>query len=200
MPDGEFDVFIHAGDMGNMGAYREYATIGKWFRKHRDQFRYQIIVPGNHDFGFMTDANLIMQDHFDKDVILLIDKSVEIDGFKFYGCPWMPEFMGWAFMREEDDLEPYYDAIPDDTQVLITHSPPIGILDETSPEYGVHRCGSYNLRERIKNLHKLTHHIFGHIHHSYGQKVVNGTSFHNVAALNERYRYHNPPQVIEIRK
>ena len=136
MPEGEFDIMIHAGDMGNVGKYREYEAIGDWFRKYRHQFKHQIIVPGNHDWGFMGNPQMIMEDHFDDDVILLIDKGIELEGIKFYGCPWMPNFMDWAFMREEEDLKPYYDSIPDDTQVLITHSPPLNILDKTTERYG----------------------------------------------------------------
>ena len=106
--------------------------------------------------------------------------------------------MDWAYMLEENELKPYYAKIPDDTQVLITHSPAFGILDKTSTEYGYARCGSKELLKRIKQLPKLTHHIFGHIHHSYGSKAVNGVNHHNVAALNEGYRYQNPPQEIII--
>lgn len=198
IPEGNFDVFIHAGDMGNVGKYREYAEIGKWFHELKSQFKHRIIVPGNHDWGLMTNADMIMQDHFDEDVILLIDKAVELDGVKFYGCPWMPNFMDWAFMREEWELAPYYDAIPDDTQVLITHCPPLDILDQTTQKYGYERCGSPNLLDRVKKLPKLTHHIFGHIHHSHGNVVIDGVSYHNVASLNEAYKYANPPQVIEL--
>lgn len=198
IPKGKFDVFIHAGDLGNVGKMREYAVIGEWFYKLKDQFKHRIIVPGNHDWGLMRNPDEIMEEYFDEDVILLIDKGVEIDGVKFYGCPWMPNFMDWAYMLSEDELKPYYDAIPDDTKVLITHCPPFGILDKTTEKYGAYRCGSENLMNRIKQLPKLTHHIFGHIHHGYGSKVVNGVSHHNVAALNEGYIYHNPPQIIEV--
>lgn len=198
MPEGDYDIMIHAGDMGNVGKYREYSEIGKWFRKYKHQFKHQIIVPGNHDWGFQTQPEMIMQDHFDKDVILLIDKGIELEGIKFYGCPWMPNFMDWAFMKEEDDLKPHYEAIPDDTQVLITHCPPLNILDKTTERYGAARCGSVNLLNRIRCLPKLTHHIFGHIHNSYGDVVKDGVSFHNVAILNELYIYHNKPQVINI--
>lgn len=198
IPEGQFDFFIHAGDMGNVGKYNEYAAIGKWFSELKSQFKHRIIVPGNHDIGFMRDSDRIMSDHFDEDVILLIDKGIELEGVKFYGCPWMPNFMNWAFMLEEEELSPYYDAIPDDTQVLITHCPPLNILDQTTKNYGYERCGSSTLLERVKKLPKLTHNIFGHIHHSYGNVVIDGVSYHNVASLNEGYRYQNPPQVIDL--
>jgi Icc-related predicted phosphoesterase len=206
MPEGEFDVLIHAGDMGNLGKVTEYETIGNWFRSVKHQYKYQIIVPGNHDWGFMNHPEFIMNSYFDPDVILLIDKGVEIDGVKFYGCPWMPQFYDWAFMRREDELIPYYNAIPDDTEVLITHCPPHSILDKATRRYRLSeahhydRCGSTTLYERVKQLPKLKHHIFGHIHYGYGTEKIGDVTFHNVASLNENYYYQNPPQIIELNK
>lgn len=193
MPSGEFDVLIHAGDLGNVGKAREYEKIGKWFKSLKDQYKHQIIVPGNHDWGLMLDFDAIREKYFDPDVIFLIDKAIEIDGIKFYGCPWMPRFYDWAFMLEESKLKPYYDAIPDDTEVLITHSPPYSILDQERE-----RCGSKNLLKRVKELKNLKHHIFGHIHRGYGTETIENVTFHNVASLNENYRYQNKPQIIEI--
>lgn len=198
MPEGNYDVLIHCGDMGNVGKFREYHEIGEWFRSLKDRFRYQIIIPGNHDIGFMHDAPRILEECFDEDVICLLDKGVTIDSIKFYGTPWMPNFMNWAFMLEEEQLARYYDAIPDDTQVLITHSPPEGILDKTDDDYGYARCGSPTLRDRVKQLPKLTHHLFGHIHNSYGHITIDRVSYHNVASLNEGYRYQNAPQIITV--
>jgi Icc-related predicted phosphoesterase len=98
-------------------------------------------------------------------------------------------------MREEEELAKYYAAIPNDTEVLITHCPPFGILDRNEDDG---RCGSTALLERIGQLSKLKRHIFGHMHGSYGIEERNGVTFHNVASLNEMYRYQNPPHVIEI--
>jgi hypothetical protein len=68
----------------------------------------------------------------DHDVIYLCDESTIIDGVKFYGSPVQPEFCNWAFNRRRGaELKKYWDKIPKDTDVLITHGPPAGILDET---------------------------------------------------------------------
>jgi Icc-related predicted phosphoesterase len=198
MPFEDFDVFIHAGDMTGRGNWHEFISVGNWFRHMRDQFKHRIIVAGNHDWGLEFNSSQIMNDHFDKDVIYLQDKEIIIDGVKFYGCPWMPNFYNWAFMRTEEELVKYYDAIPDDTQVLITHCPPQGLLDRNKEADDQERCGSFALAERIKQLPKLTHHIFGHIHGGYGSVKVNGVSYHNVAALNEAYMYQNKPHIIEV--
>lgn len=193
LPDG--DILIHAGDLGNVGKPHEYIKIGKWFRDLRDKYKHRIFIAGNHDWGLMSHEQAIIGAHFDPDVIYLCDKGVELEGIKFYGTPWMPEFYDWAFMHPEDELHRYYDAIPDDTEVLITHAPPYGILDRNA---GDDRCGSPTLLARVKQLPNLRHHIFGHIHGGYGTEVIDGVTFHNVSSLNEMYRYQNPPQVITI--
>lgn len=206
MPEGQFDFLIHAGDLGNVGKVREYEKIGQWFRDLKHQYKYQIIVPGNHDWGLMKSGGYFEEcrKHFDDDVIFLVDQAIELEGIKFYGCPWMPQFYDWAFMLPEDALPPIYAKIPDDTEVLITHAPPHGILDHMTRDirFGdrhiYERCGSPALYERVKQLPKLKHHIFGHIHFGAGIEKIDDVTFHNVAALDENYRYKNAPQIIEI--
>lgn len=195
IPDG--DILIVAGDMTGLGNFDEYINIGIWLRKMREKFKYRIMIAGNHDFSLEFNSQMVLATHFDNDVIYLQDKGVTIEGIKFYGTPWMPHFYDWSFMRTEHELKKYYDAIDDDTEVLITHCPPYSILDHND---GDHRCGSYSLYERVKQLKHLKHHIFGHIHHSYGTETIDDVTFHNVASLNESYKYQNPPQVIEIDK
>lgn len=198
MPEGEFDVLVHAGDMTGRGNFTEFISIGNWMRAQRFKFKHRLMIAGNHDWGFELNAPAIKRCHFDDDVVYLQDRGVIIDGVKFYGTPWMPVFYNWAFMRDEEELKKYYALIPDDTEVLITHCPPLGILDRTMEADDQERCGSSSLAERIKDLKKLKVHIFGHIHGGYGSVKVNGVSYHNVCSLNEAYRYQNPPQVIEL--
>ena len=195
IPDG--DILIHCGDMTGRGNYHEFISIGNWFREMKERFKHRIMIAGNHDWGLELNKRIILHDHFDKDLIYLQDESVELEGIKFYGTPWMPPFMDWAFMREEEKLSMYYANIPEDTEVLITHCPPYGIRDmESEPR----RCGSHALCERIKQLPNLKHHVFGHIHEDYGSETIEGISFHNCSSLNGNYRYQNPPIIINIEK
>lgn len=197
MPEGFHDILVHCGDMTGRGNWNEFISVGNWFRNQKDNFKHRIMIAGNHDWGLELNAKQILNDHFDKDLIYLQDSAVTLEGIKFYGTPWMPNFYNWAFMREEEELHKYYDNIPDDTEVLITHCPPLGIMDRNTEDDDQERCGSSTLADRIKALPKLKYHIFGHIHGGYGRVKVNGVSYHNVASLNEQYRYQNPPQVIE---
>jgi hypothetical protein len=109
-----------------------------------------------------------------------------------WGTPWVPTFNNWAFNACEEELAQHFARIPQDTQVLITHVPPYGILDKTQD--GTH-IGSVALRERIMDLPNLCLHIFGHNHHT-GQSSVTNPKRHslrhvNVALRTEEYKLRN---------
>jgi len=41
-------------------------------------------------------------------------------------------------------------------------------------------------------------HVFGHIHHSYGQRTMDGIEFLNASICDERYEPTNKPIVVEF--
>jgi hypothetical protein len=45
------------------------------------------------------------------------------DNIRIYGSPWQPEFYNWAFNlpRNGEALKAKWDAIPENTDILITH-------------------------------------------------------------------------------
>jgi Icc-related predicted phosphoesterase len=88
-----------------------------------------------------------------------------------------------------------WDAIPNDTDILITHGPPFGYLDIPGGQSTL-RVGCEMLRERVDEF-KPKIHIFGHIHGSAGYYFNGHTHFINAAVLNEQYRYANTPLNIE---
>jgi Icc-related predicted phosphoesterase len=67
--------------------------------------------------------------------------------------------------------------MPEKIDILITHGPPFGILDETHKE---NHAGSKGLWESVKKI-KPRLHIFGHIHEGHGIRHQDGTIFMNVA-------------------
>ncbi len=142
VPDG--DILIHSGRRDD---YRErltklfYLTIG--LRICRTD--YKIFVAGNHDWLFETN-NRFRPKFADKTIIYLQDSSVEIEGLKIYGSPWQPRFFDWAFnLNRGAELAEKWKLIPDDTDILITHGPPNGILDEVPRKYFVENTGCEEL-------------------------------------------------------
>jgi Icc-related predicted phosphoesterase len=86
-----------------------------------------------------------------------------------------------------------YARIPEDTDILITHSPAYGILDfDDNINYG-----SVEILERLAMLN-LKAHLFGHIHAQHGILEQSDIIYSNGAIMNSDYTQLNVPNLIEI--
>jgi Icc-related predicted phosphoesterase len=188
---GSGDILVHAGDSTSMGQKHEINEFLKWFSN--TDFEHKIFIAGNHDFGFEERTD-IDQEFKDFGVTYLFDNDITIDGIKFYGSPWQPEFHNWAFnLPRGEELAAKWEKIPDDVDILITHGPAYGILDYAP--IGGH-VGCEELYRKIVEV-KPKIHVCGHIHDSYGQKSMGGIEFLNASTLNDRYEYAHKPIVVE---
>lgn len=184
---GDGDILVHCGDCTNVGKSHEIKQFLDWFSN--TPFTHKIFIAGNHDFGFEY-VSEIAPEYREKGVHYLFDSSVEIDGIKFYGSPWQPEFYNWAFnLPRGEKLAEKWSKIPVGLDFLITHGPAHGMLDYTIQGETV---GCQDLLYRVLEVTPKVH-CFGHIHWSYGQKSFMGTEFINACNLNERYNYENKP-------
>ncbi|MGC1759504.1 MAG: metallophosphatase domain-containing protein [Candidatus Cybelea sp.] len=222
VPDG--DVLVHAGDHTFRGTEDEVREAMLWLESLPHPRK--ILVAGNHDFLF--DERFENGHHFRSwkiersssieafllqfpSLMYLQDSGMVIEGVKFFGSPWQTEFGGWAFNfprlpNGEHDREAAaatWAKIPTDTNVLITHSPPNGILD-FEPGYGtLENLGCPELRKRLDSLPDLRLHVFGHLHHSYGRldyEAKDGAKLTFVnAAINTRdYEPLNAPIIVDV--
>ena len=188
---GSGDYLIHAGDCTSMGSKNEITQFLEWFSN--TDFKHKIFIAGNHDFGFEQQTD-IAQEYKDMGVIYLFDNEVTIDGIKFYGRPWQPEFHNWAFnLSRGEELAEKWEQIPNDVDILITHGPAYGILDYAP--IGGH-VGCEELYRKIVEV-KPKIHVCGHIHDGYGQKNMGGIEFLNASVLNDRYEHAHKPIVVE---
>ena len=211
-----YNVLIHSGDVSGRGYQHEVTDFINWYQNLKG-FDMKIFISGNHDFCFENInqphhkgdydwlSHLLNEENLSQtDCVYLEDSSVILETpelsrpIKFYGSPWQPEFHNWAFNlpRNGEELEKKWLNIPDDTDVLITHSPPYGIGDYTLSNM---RVGCELLVSRIENLNLLVH-TYGHIHESYGISVKNKTIHINSSICNAKYQPVNEPQVIEIKE
>lgn len=102
-----------------------------------------------------------------KNCIYLEDSGTKVGGLNIYGSPWQPVFCDWAFNLERGDpLRAVWKKIPDGTDILITHGPPIGHGDILKG--GSERSGCVDLLMEIQKRVRPKYHIFGHIHEGYG--------------------------------
>ena len=189
VPDG--DILIHAGDATMIGDIDEIADFDHWLGTLPHQ--HKLIIAGNHDWLFQTRPHLARS--LITNAVYLQDSFVECEGLKIYGSPWQPWFMDWAFnLPRGRALEEKWELIPANTDVLITHGPPFGILDEAPRGENV---GCEALAEAVWWV-KPQLHVFGHIHSAYGSGERLGIKFANAASCDEAYRPVNSPLVFDL--
>ena len=189
---GSGDVLVHAGDISSMGKSHEIKNFLDWFSN--TDFTHKIFIAGNHDFGFEL-IHDIAPEYKEKGVYYLFDSEVVIDGVKFYGSPWQPEFYDWAFnLPRGEKLAKKWAMIPGNTDILITHGPVYGLLDY-APMGG--HVGCEELYKRVFEV-KPKIHVCGHIHSGYGQKSIDGVEFLNASVLDERYEHAHKPIVVNF--
>lgn len=200
----ECDILIHAGDWSGQGTKSEVTNFAKWLNK-QTQCKEIVVIPGNHELYFergLPDSKLWFTEECPR-AKLLIDEGCEIDGIKIWGSPVQPWFHDWAWNRKGTEIQKHWDAIPEGTNILITHGPPYGILDQTTYANGDIRpehLGCPNLMERIKIV-KPDLHFFGHIHYPGGRAVsVFSTTFYNASICDEYYIPSNPLTIVEYEK
>jgi len=197
------DMLIHSGDFMNSGYDKEDVTdFFDWFSSIKGYDK-KIFIAGNHDRILENDptwSTLTIKDY--PNLIYLQDEGYSIydieddSSVKLYGSPWQPAFFNWAFNlpRNGEELKAKWDAIPSNTDILITHGPPFGYLD--IPGGQSIRVGCEMLRYRVDEL-KPKIHVFGHVHGGYGYYFNGHTHFFNASVLNERYKYTNKPFTFE---
>lgn len=205
------NLLIHAGDISSMGYNKEIQDFCEWFDSLNYDFK--VFIAGNHDWGFLdrkqfsTTKKVILPKQTEeilnsfKTFNYLSDSSVEVQiddkkPIKIYGSPWQPEFFDWAFNlpRKGDELKSKWNAIPNDTDILITHGPAYGYLDKVIGRY--ENLGCELLVDKIKEI-KPKIHVCGHIHSGYGYMFDGETHFINASVLNEQYAYKNKPITVE---
>jgi predicted phosphodiesterase len=204
LPEG--DVLIHAGDLTNIGSRPNLEQFIYWFMNIKG-FDTKIFIAGNHDWCFERKPDWLSQYINDEnlsqsDCVYLEDSSFTIESpefsrpIKFYGSPWQPDFMNWAFNVPRSELHTYWEKIPEDTDVLITHGPPEGILDINMEGES---CGCSSLAYHAERVKPLIH-VFGHIHEQHGYKIHNGTTYINATTCTRRYIPSNKPIVASLKE
>lgn len=196
------DMIIHAGDCTGRG---ETSDIEEFLRWYGDlDYQHKILVAGNHDWGFERDPEYHAELCKNYGVTYLNDSGVTIKGLKIWGSPVQPWFFSWAFNRGRDEhestirnipeIQPHWDQIPDNVDILITHSPAYGYGDQLRKP-GSPSVGCESLRNRIEQVRPVLH-VFGHIHESRGvyPNTTPGKSpitHVNASSLDHKYRLWN---------
>lgn len=181
------DCIIHAGDVSKDGSERSSVDFMNWFSSLN--YQYKIFIAGNHDFYFESESERYLKKMVPPNLIYLNDSGVTIGGINVWGSPVTPRFFDWAFNRDRGkDINKHWKLIPPNTDVLVSHGPPYGILDIVGEDH----LGCEDLNKAVKRI-KPRLHVFGHIHEQHGQKLKHETNFINASILNDQYEVANGP-------
>lgn len=192
VPEG--DILIHAGDCLGNGSLEQLQVFNEWLGTF--PHRHKVLIAGNHDWCFEKTPEQAQA--LVTNAVYLQDSGVTLDGLRFWGSPWTPEFMNWAFnLPRGQPLADKWALIPGDTDVLITHGPPAGILDLVPNALGDISVGCADLWEAVQER-AIRLHVFGHIHEQHGLVERGDRLYVNASTCNERFRPDNPAIVVEL--
>jgi Icc-related predicted phosphoesterase len=127
-------------------------------------------------------------------------ETFTLAGYRFASIRGVPLHMGsWNDELGEGELDALAKQVPLDTQILITHAPPFGILDDTRdvsldhttqlwtygqtlPVIPPNNIGSQAFRLLVDRLPDLQLHMFGHVHEQGNRvQVRNNVIFSNAS-------------------
>ena len=192
------DLLIHSGDIMNSGYNKNDIFDFLYWYDSIPGYDKKIFIAGNHDRMFENHPEDV-KEWLSKfpNIIYLQDEVITVDGIKIYGSPWQPEFYSWAFNlpRNGFGLAGKWEAIPDDTDILITHGPAWGSVD-TVVGRPYDNLGCELLAERIQRFRPKIH-VCGHIHSGHGIETIDNIHYINASVLDEQYEYTQKPWNVE---
>jgi Icc-related predicted phosphoesterase len=216
----ECDIAIFAGDLSSVGHKHEVESFINWYGKQH-QCKHKVFIAGNHDKSFdkkffhsFEDHDLFKQnEHLGKPgwLVDMLDRakavlhinylensSVIIEGIKIWGSPITPSFYKqyWAFNADRnEDIQSYWNKIPKDANIVVTHGPVHGKLDyiPESSEY----VGCVDLKAKIEEINPLMF-ICGHIHSGRGIYNTDKTLYVNASIMDNSYNKQGEPMLFNI--
>ncbi|KAL8646493.1 MAG: hypothetical protein Q9226_006832 [Calogaya cf. arnoldii] len=193
------DVLLHAGDITIAGYIHEYESMVDMISKADAELKIVIAgnhdvtldepyyeKTGKRKFhrNIGEDIEVVRElwtgEKAKKAGIVYLEEGVKTftlsNGAQFtvYASPYQPEFCNFAFpyRRDEDRFNQHaQNPIPDhpEIDILLTHGPPAGILDQTSRGEQV---GCEHLLRAVRRCRPRLH-CFGHIHEGWGAQRNN---------------------------
>ncbi|KAL2350882.1 Metallo-dependent phosphatase-like protein [Cryomyces antarcticus] len=183
------DVLIHAGDLTNQGSLSELRKSIDWIETA--DFEAKIVVAGNHDItldaDFYNEHGRYFHNQHPQDpgachdllsnspsitylnhqaaTILLRSPTGPHTFFKVFGSPYSPAHGLWAFGYPPDKATKLWAAIPLDSDVVVTHTPPKNHCDNGTGK------GCEALRRALWRV-RPSMAVCGHIHEGRGVQRV----------------------------
>ncbi len=197
------DLLIVAGDLTAQDGLKGHSDFLEWL--HKQDYKKKVVAAGNHDGFLVNNPNFYSK----TDIDYLCDSGTEFEGLRIWGSPWTKSFPKMnphcmAFTQPSEKLlREHFEKIPNDVDILVTHCPPFGVLDDCidRERQKIVGFGSLHLRHMMEKI-KPKLHIFGHLHLCGGQKTLfkhegPNTWCVNAAIMDEDYEpSHKPVRII----
>ncbi|KAJ1309827.1 hypothetical protein OPQ81_006592 [Rhizoctonia solani] len=213
------DILIHAGDFTTFT--HGFKAALDWIKELPHPQK--VLIAGNHEFNLDLQhrseiygrVDPQMAAELDQDRRMLTDQSAvdanltyleaasaEISGvsgkkWSIHGSPYTPEYgtMGFSYPRSVENI--IWTSIPQNTEVLVTHGPPFGILDLA--RFGKAHVGCPGLSHAVLHcLSRVRLHVYGHIHESRGVEIHQGSAGQDIVFVNAACRDLKHPQPIIV--
>jgi Icc-related predicted phosphoesterase len=221
------DLLIIAGDITARDRDDEWVEYWNWLSIQ--QYEKIVYIAGNHDalcenpqrIAALLKNEALPKSRWASEIEYLYDNGITIEwretedtkwgpkhlpdlksiNVEIWGSPWTPEFLDWHFMKKRgEDIAAVWAKIPEDTDILITHGPPYGILDHVPLSSRGDEYKNAGCEELLKTVMRIKPrlHVFGHIHYQGGQQITIGkTTFVNASIMDEDYNpVHKPVRII----
>lgn len=166
-----------------------------------------LFIAGNHELHF-PGKKIIYESLFSKDDKITylchseyIHKSKDGKEYKIFGTPYCKQFMNWAFMYPNEELEKIFKNIPNDLDILISHDNPYGygdiVLQECPWADGSH-IGNIPLAKAIEEK-QPKYQFNGHLHScEHSLIMIGNTKHYNCSIKDEQYNPVYEPLYLNI--
>ena len=181
------DLLLHAGDW-TMFSKRASAIcdFDDWLGE-QNLSHGAVGCPGNHEFYLEHDhSRASLTPH----LRILNGSEVKIAGLRIWGSPVTALYGGAFGLCNSTQRAKHWAQIPNGIDILITHGPPLGVLD--------HGHGDAELLQAVRRIRPKLH-LFGHVHAGYGVVENEGTTFVNAALLGPDGDLVHSPLSLEVR-
>jgi Icc-related predicted phosphoesterase len=167
------DLVIFSGDCSNpRDRYKNEPEVREfmlWFANL--PIKHKIFVAGNHDTSIFYKL-YSRNDFIARGVTYLEDEYAYVEDLKIFGSPYTPTFGDWVFNKARHNMNEIWKEVDTDTDIIISHGPPKGILDATVDFNNyIKPAGDVSLKRHVLERIKPKLVCFGHLHNN--EDIIN---------------------------
>ena len=198
------DILVIAGDATKRGCHREFLDFAKNMETWSGNYGHIVYTPGKHDTALEHYPDRYIDMLCDKNTNLnvLINSDIVLCDLHIWGTPYSKYDPLWSFTERDNQRKYLTSHIAPNTDVLVSYSPPLGLLDIEKYSNSGNYCnvGCQFLLHALKTLQPKLH-AFGKSHVNYGVGYYNKkkTIYANGSLMCDYTSPWNPVRVFQIK-